>query len=315
MLRSILVPLDGSRFSELALPFAERLAAGGARVTLMRALSSHALPDVDTTAEQLRQIAEAETYLTGIGNTLAIPIHTEMAVFFGAPGKAIMDEIDIRQADLVVMATHGRSGPGRALFGSTADHVLRHAAVPVLLVPSRCSHQWPHDRPVRIAVTLDGSDFSESVLGPLRQVIRALESEPGVELLLVRIVDVGAAMVQLDGGPRAAFDTGAELQYADQYLDGLAAGLRTVTPRIRTFSEIGSPGSLIAEVAHDAGADLIAMATHGRSGLTRLVLGSVATNTVRHADVPVFLCRPVPARVPMAEPVLRPSTSRLLPVT
>ncbi|HET7771272.1 MAG TPA: universal stress protein [Chloroflexota bacterium] len=315
MLRSILVPLDGSRFSELALPFAERLADGETRVTLLRALTAHGLPDVDTTDTQLQQIGEADTYLRGIAGELALPVKPETAVFFGSPGKAIMEEIEIRHADLVVMATHGRSGPGRALYGSTADHVLRHAPVPVLLVPSRCTHQWPEDRPVRIAVTLDGSDFSESVLGPLRHVIRALEGRSGVELLLVRIVDVAAAMIQLASGRTAAFDASAEIERADRYLEGLAAGLRTVTPRIRTFSELGSPGNLIAEVAEDAGADLIAMATHGRGGLSRVVLGSVATSTVRHAGVPVFLSRPVPARVPVREPVLSPSTSRLRAAT
>ena len=133
MLTTVLVPLDGSALAEYALPYAARLArAAGGRLVLVRAA-----PDAPA-----RQRAEAE--LAAVAERLfteGVPV--EAHVRRGAAGDVILEGARAWAAGLIVTATHGRSGVGRWLHGSVADHVLRHAPVPVLLVSRACERRWP----------------------------------------------------------------------------------------------------------------------------------------------------------------------------
>jgi nucleotide-binding universal stress UspA family protein len=180
----------------------------------------------------------------------------------------------------VVMATHGRSGLGRLLFGSVADQVLRNAEVPILLVPANCEHFWTTDQPASILVSLDGSELSETILGAAVEVADALKAE----LSLLRVADSSTPM-----------------PYADSYLEAIADRLRKDGTAAEAKLIPGQPAATIATVAREQDANLIAMATHGRSGLARLVLGSVATETLRRAHVPLLLVRPAALSSPAIE--------------
>jgi nucleotide-binding universal stress UspA family protein len=214
------------------------------------------------------------------------------------PVAAILDAARLHRADLIVMSTHGRSGLGRMVYGSVADQVLRHAEVPVLVVPATADHTWPVDRPLTVLVPLDGSEWGEAALGALD--VLPPFGPSGAELLLLQAIEWPASPLSGDGYGGGyvdvPFDEEAERAGAMSYLDGVAARLaeRGYTPRVKVA--IGSAAATIATVAHDRGVDLIAMATHGRSGLVRALLGSMVTATLHRGGVPVLLIRPAEVR-------------------
>jgi nucleotide-binding universal stress UspA family protein len=144
MLKTILVPLDGYPRSEDALPWAQTLAgAAHARLVLMRAALGQEIPGVDPSKAQLRAIAEAQSYLTAIAARLSqTDLSIETVVPYGSAAEAILLEAQLRQADLVVMATHARSQLGRVLYGSVAERLLPSIAAPVLLIPDGGPHQY-----------------------------------------------------------------------------------------------------------------------------------------------------------------------------
>ncbi|HEX8966709.1 MAG TPA: universal stress protein [Chloroflexota bacterium] len=286
MVATILVPLDGSVLAEKALPYAERLSTDtGSRLVLSRVLP---LLNMQAPESDLASADEARVYLRGIAERLSAggrQVDTDTP--WGAPVGSILDQIRLHQAQVVVMATHGRSGPGRWLYGSVADDVLRHASVPVVLV-SPLSANWSPDRPLSILVPLDGSHLAEAALGPAEQLARQL----GSGLVLLQVVPFPSYAVYGDEAYVAAFDPEAAIAEAQEYLKSIASRLRPFITDVRVRIDLGQPPVAIAEVAAQEHASLIAMATHGRSGLARLVLGSVATGTLRRASVPLLLVRP-----------------------
>jgi nucleotide-binding universal stress UspA family protein len=160
----------------------------------------------------------------------------------------------------------------------------------MLLISGRCDHPWPEQGPLRMLVPLDGSAFAEAALKPVNDFAAALP----VELLLVAAA--GPLEHGYSDGPRsvqAGFDAG--LRTAHAYLEKIAGRLRADGRKVDLIARFGSAGPIIAAVARERSVDLIAMATHGRSGVAQLALGSVATETLQRADVPLLLTRPVAA--------------------
>jgi nucleotide-binding universal stress UspA family protein len=135
--RTILVPLDGSIGAEAALRFAVELALkDGARLVLLRAAEAHALPTTDPVEAQVAVMREAEEYLRGARErVLASGVGAvEVAAWYGPPAESILEAASARDADLIVMASHGRRGVARLVLGSVAVRVLRDARVPLLLI-------------------------------------------------------------------------------------------------------------------------------------------------------------------------------------
>jgi nucleotide-binding universal stress UspA family protein len=134
---SILVPLDGSALAESALPRVIALAAGTeTRVILMRATEAPTFPPGDLVSAQVKAVGEAERYLAEIAARLATVgvSHVRCAVWYGAPAPAIIDAAALDHVELIVMASHGRSGLGRVVMGSVAESVLRGTTTPILLL-------------------------------------------------------------------------------------------------------------------------------------------------------------------------------------
>lgn len=296
MIANILVPHDGSALAERALPFAVAIAkASGSRLWLVYAppampplLAREAPLDVavglEGTAARLR-----ERGLKAVART----IH-------GDATNVILDASADMPADLIVMSTHGRGGVGRWLYGSVADQVLARANVPVLLVPSGCDRPWSTDRRLKILVPLDGSDLSEAALGPARVLSRAI----GADLLVLRVVEQDPGVVWgVDRvGVATLRITPEEIGEARQYLEQLAGPPGPTGSAIDMLVETGDPSSAIQRIAQQESVDLIAMATHGRTGLARLTMGSVATTTVQRSHVPVLLVRPPGLERPVDQP-------------
>jgi len=133
----ILVPLDGSVLAEAALDAAADFArAASSTIVLLRAAEAHVFPGADPTDAQVRAVSEAEDYLARAAERLRQHGVKEVqtSVWYGAPAESIAEAARVRQADLIVMSSHGRGGLGRLILGSVAESVLRSTDTPILLI-------------------------------------------------------------------------------------------------------------------------------------------------------------------------------------
>lgn len=135
----IMVPLDGSRLAEVALPEAFEFGRRGATVLLLRAAEATRLPAADPTESQVAVVREAEGYLVSVAARArkAGVEKVETSVWYGPPAESIIDAARVRDIDLIVMSSHGRSGLGRLVLGSVAETVLRGTTTPILLLRDR----------------------------------------------------------------------------------------------------------------------------------------------------------------------------------
>jgi nucleotide-binding universal stress UspA family protein len=220
------------------------------------------------------EVSEVTSYLAAVVDRVGIRAPVQTIAAFGEPATEILETARRFDADEVVMATHGRTGPAHLLHGSVAEAVLGHSPIPVFLVharPGEVAAPQFDPRSARIMVPLDGSAFAEAALPVALEVLGAAG-----ELVMLRVV-----------APDAVLD-------ASHYLQGVVNRLKRgdldlhVTCDVRT----GDAADGIAAAQIDRGVDLVVMATHGRSGLGRAVLGSVAGAVLRTGNVPVLLVRP-----------------------
>lgn len=308
----ILVPLDGSPFSEQALPLALAIARGrGATVELVHVHEAW-LPPTDATARDVHVEQERRTEMERWLTNLTARMERECGQPIGsaflddAVGPALAAHVSRRRPDLVVMATHGRGGLSRAWLGSITDWLVRHVTVPLLLVRPTADTGAPAGglRLHRVLVPLAGSTLAESALGPAT----ALGTPGKTEYLLMTAVapagltTVDAAIALESVGPtreRAAEVDTLRRGAAAYYLGRVAEDLRGRGFTVATHVSVHPhQGRAILDYASEIGADLIALATQGHGGLVRLLLGSVADKVVRGATVPVLVVPPaaVPAK-------------------
>jgi nucleotide-binding universal stress UspA family protein len=289
MFRQILVPLDGSPLAERVLPFAQVIAtAGNTRLLLLRVVSpAESRPDGDATDDHSAALTEAEGYLRDVAQRLS-PGTTNWAVEKGEATDVLLDAIARRGIDLVAMSTHGRSGIGRWIYGSVADAVLRHSPVPVLLASSSMHlTRWRSDRPLRILVSLDLSPISETILEPACALADSLKAK----LILASVAPL-LLMPDPYGGGVVAYDPDQDRAERRTYLEGIAAKLQAPGRDVAVRDAFGLVDTTILDVAREEGADMLALATHGSGGLTRLLMGSVATSIVQRSPVPLLIVRP-----------------------
>lgn len=302
MERQILVPLDGSALAEAILPHAVLVAGHTGRgLTLLRVVPSPtliepvggALPATGRRIDALAgDIEEARRYLAAVAARLAgtaLPIETLVAE--GDPAAAIL-EYATRHTEglLIAMATHGRTGARRWVFGSVAERVLHAAPAPLLLVrppDGGLAAPTPTDYYQTILVPLDGSTLAEQALAPARSLAKALDAV----LVLVGVAAGREEQKGAAGGPAPG-----AAPPRDQYLAQIARTLRAEGVPAESLVAYGQPAEGILHESTQIGADLIIMATHGRSGLQQLWLGSVALKVVQGTTLPVLLvrARPVP---------------------
>ena len=205
----------------------------------------------------------------------------------GVPWAQLVDLLHGDAAfGLVVLGTHGRTGLDRVMMGSVAEKVVRHAPCPVLTVPAR--GQVSAFRHVLCPI-----DFSES---SRRAVALAAElvARGGPGIVLLHSIELP---VSYSGEPRVEGFAEALDKRASDLLEDWARDLRTrVSVPVTTRSRIGSPGAqVLAVLDDDRTFDLVVMGSHGRTGLRRALLGSVAEKVVRHARCPVVVARTRPA--------------------
>ncbi len=302
MFDEIVVPVDGSSFGELALPVALGIAckSGGEvrLVTVVTPLSSPQ-PTHDWSlleAERMTQAREhAEDYHKDLHKRVVLS-GCDAPVSCHVEEGPVVEELDehIRKAkgNLLVMTTHGRGPLRRAWIGSVADGLIRRTPCPILAIRPREGETVDMEEREfkRILVPLDGSTESREVLPYVRELASLFQSS----LFLFRVVPPHFPLSS-PYIPHAAQEVRAhdlEEEAAREALDAEARELKEAGFQVETRVELGAhPADEILELARDREADLIAMTTHGRGGVSRLVLGSVADKVVRGGTVPVFLHR------------------------
>lgn len=314
MYRTLVVPLDGSHLGERSLPYAIRLAqAAGGRLVLTRAALAPPPRSLDGSEWEVQQtdaIAEATEYLREMAESVSGQVAAvETSVPYGRAVEKIVETVETYDADAVVMATHGRSGLGHLLYGSVTEGVLARSSVPVFAIYAR-----PGEAPIaafspanaRLLVPQDGSSFDEPAL---RAALNLLG--PGGRIVLVTVVEPPDHVERDESGRRvlAYLDQQEEARTRDarEYLGSIVAQLRRqgVQVPVKIDVRLGDPTSGIGMAAIDSQADLIVMATHGRTGISRAVLGSVAGTVLRTGTTPVLLVHPTEPPVAQAQPAER----------
>ncbi len=278
----VLTPTDFSPSAERALRSAEHLCRrDGARLDLLHVVQLPAPSYLGRLGleRSLREtwMEAAREELDGVVRGVAAGIEVETIVRVGKPWKEIVDAAREREADLVCLGNSGRSTVERWLLGSTAENVVRHSDVPVLIV---------RDRP----------------LTDIRRVLVPVDFDAGTKLA------IRFALERFPASEIAALHVVAPLPPADPVVGPLVPNLAAIRAEVRALlDEIGAgqvpetvrlmadPADAILEAARETEVDLLVLATHGRRGVTRALLGSVAEKIARHADRPVLVL-PGPGR-------------------
>jgi nucleotide-binding universal stress UspA family protein len=313
-LRRILVPLDGSFFAEQALSYAQMVGEQDTELILL---------EVVPPAEELRGLfgkllvtahEVKRVYDDGIEKGLAHARqvwlgnrgNVRLEVATGDPAEEILRTAVQHQVDLIVMASHGRSALGRWAIGSVADRVARTSLVPVMLIrPREEMPTEPGTRTIeRLIVPLDGSAVSAQAL-PFAE---RLAVSMAVPVLLVTVVDVArelsGVLVYGAAFSREVYDEVVAGARAKARRD-LADAMTNLSRAGVAASEQILDGQVAETIANLAGPhDAIVMTSHGRSGLRRWVMGSVAEKLVREGPVPVVLV-PSAIRREVVEPASR----------
>jgi nucleotide-binding universal stress UspA family protein len=300
LFKKILVPLDGSKLSENALEPAIKLAqASGAELILLSVpVIKHVMvmPEYSGYATLLPEQSLEDSrhdfleYLEHVrDNRLPsnLPVQTEIVE--GDEASVIVDQAFSTQADLIVMATHGRSGLSRWMMGSVTEKVLQQAHCPVLAVRS--------DKPIeRMLITLDGSAASEAALEPGLALARALAAK--VTLLQVQSGQDYVSPREVERLDAVEKGLGLRLQdsvyyAAEAYLDYLKTRYELVVEGSLDVAVLdGPPARRIIQYIEENEIDLVVMATHGRTGLSRWLYGSITEKVLRAADCAKFIMRP-----------------------
>ncbi len=306
MFRTLLVPLDGSELAERALPYATALAsAAGAKVVLVRVALAPVPATLDGATwvqEQSQAIAEAEQYLAKVATGVRTRVPVETSVPYGRAAACILHSITDNAADAVVMATHGRTGLRHLLVGSVAEAVIAESEIPVFVTYARPG-EMPHapfdPARARVIVPLDGSPFAKAALPTAVELVGSTG-----ELVLVTVVEPPDEVVRDEVGRiRVYLDQQEEALTRDarDYLHAIAAQLADRNPGLHVSVDVrmGEPAAGVIMAAADRAADLVVMASHGRTGIPRAVFGSVTGAVLHDGFTPVLVVHPgIPAPPP-----------------
>jgi len=291
----ILAATDFSPTSAAAIEWATLLAkTHGASVVLVHALAPPmppaASPDFIALPpdfqEQYREAA-AQRLSEAAERIRAAGVAVTQDLDVGPGASTVLDLATKHAVDMIVVGTHGLTGFRHLLLGSTAERIVQGASMPVLTV-----HPGDADKHRTFRTILVPTDFSEDGARALREARRVLHAaEPSARLVLVHAYHLPVEFTALGTVPvTPRLFTDAAEQAKDR-LEQIAAPLRKEGLRVDVIAREGYPPTVIDEEARALDADLIAMGTHGRSGIRHFLLGSTAERVVQHAPCPVLTVR------------------------
>jgi nucleotide-binding universal stress UspA family protein len=204
-----------------------------------------------------------------------------------APGPAILNYAAEAEVDLISVGTHGRHGPSRVLLGSVAEEVVRQAKAPVLTVrgAEEESSELEAESIERILVPVDFSDYSREAL----QTAKEWAALYGATLDALHVVPEKVHPAFYVGGIKSIYDMQPKIkEKVQEQLDEFLSDTGGPSVETRAHVTVGNAAPDIVEFTGEHEIDLVAMSTHGRTGLDRFLIGSVAEKIVRHAECPVL---------------------------
>ena len=296
----ILVPLDGSAFSEMASIYAASLVKNQeVELILLHVLASesHEILEVeqqylDRRAETINMIIEAQT------RSGATKPKVKIEIVAGNAADEILGFIRNSGINLIIMATHGRSGITNLVMGSVANKLVRASEIPVLLLRPDGSKRADQDAngARKVIIPLDGSRIGESAVS-LAQTFISNFGDKQSEIILLSVcepnpVQSGYPIIVSEAEQAAVVKEFKHELEAEKYLSRMAKIVKNDGFNVSTEIVTGDPAAKIIEQACENAVNLIAMATHGRSGITRIAYGSVAEAVIHRTKTPILLKRP-----------------------
>ncbi len=299
MFTRILIPLDGSKTAEKVLPYA-RFLAGALKLPIeLLAVVDIAEMATHISAERARHLdtmiedsaRSSEQYLKRVASMFP-GANTKCTVEKGKAEQAIIETAAVDKGALVTMATHGRSGINRWLLGSVAEKVLRGATNPLLLV--RATEEAKAEATLKsIVVPLDGSELAESVLPTVAELAKTLK----LAVVLFRAYNIPTgAYADGEGYDAVNYEEllTAMREEAVDYLEKRTEAVKKLgIANVSYVAQEGFAADQIISLSRKSPDNLIAMCTHGRSGVKRWMLGSITETVVRHSGDPILVVRAV----------------------
>ena len=301
MYKVIMVPTDGSGFDREAIRVALRIAERSqAKVRLVRVLATGSFFGTTAGADGMaiapevvrseRDRALSELYSLAAECRATSKADISIDLHAGPVNDVLQGYARRNDVDLIVISTHGRSGLSRLSLGSVTDSLIRHTTIPVLVVKPSTSYLNPQARDVfrRIIVPLDGSTLAEQIL-PRVLMLASLED---AEITLLNVlVPQSYSQKEIVDPSLPWWDK--DISVAQSYLFRIASNLRHAGVPVTTDIVISENiASTIGDFASREKADLIAIATHGRGGLNRLLRGSVADAIMHSARISMLVFKP-----------------------
>jgi len=278
MFDKIVVPLDGSKLAEVALPYAEELGAKmGSDIVLLTVLESEESPEYEKHHRYIKKMEELTKYHAQkyIDNGKVKEIEVMSSVTTGNPVQGITEYTLLKAFPLIVMASHGRSGISRWTVGSVADKVVRSSSFqPVMLIRARQSHSDIREKRIlkKALVPLDGSIVSEAVIPHIAEIARSLQ----MELTLLQVV------------PETNH---TDMVNVEAYLQSVCSELKDESVSADYKISVGAVAENIIDIADDLAFDLVAMSTRGTNRNDLFSLGSVAQKVFLGGNTPLLLIK------------------------
>ncbi|MCX6009711.1 MAG: universal stress protein [Chloroflexi bacterium] len=283
MYEKILVPLDGSELAEQAIPYVEWLARKFNSEVIVITVCFAGDPLERALTEYIERRAE---------KIQSLGMKARSACIEGEPATSIIDFAGKNDVSLIVISTHGRTGISHWPLGSIANKVVQRSHIPVFLVRSSQPGKTPADKELRkILVTLDGSHFSEAIIPYVEKLAKVM----GSEVVLLRVIEP-AKLPQLAAyidREKYEKDFIAKLEReAERYLGKKKTALASKGVKVNSAFLEGKPVETILQYTEDNSVNLIALTTHGFSGITKWAYGSVASRIIEGSSKPTLLVRP-----------------------
>ena len=284
--KRILVPLDGSALAEKAVPYATFIAKKhGSQLFLLTVGSAPGSERINALGRAYLELKATKLKAEGV--------KASTEIVYGNVSDKIVEFADKNDIDLIAISTHGYSGFKRLMLGSVAEKVIGSTYCPVLLIRPT-GEETPRVDCGRILLPLDGSFFSEAAIPCAEEMARGT----GADIVLLAVTEVPDVPSDRSPAIKPSWEeyrdalAAESRQQAQAYLDRVKAAMKDRKVKVSSQVVTGDIAGSICDIVDCENIDMVIMATHGRTGVSRLVFGSVARRIADESRQPVLLVRP-----------------------